>query len=68
MIQQNISGRLTDTARTRDRYLIRGVPSTAVKHGHSALTVLRDAMTGHPCYPPAWTTTRRHPTDHNRRE
>jgi transposase len=50
--QQNISGRLTSTDRTQDRYTIRGYASTAVKHGHNALTALRDAITGHPWMPP----------------
>ncbi|MFD0508104.1 transposase [Streptomyces chiangmaiensis] len=31
-IQENISGRLTDLERAKDRYLIRGVLSTAAKH------------------------------------
>ena len=31
-IQENISGRLTDPDRAKDRYLIRGVLSTAIKH------------------------------------
>ena len=50
--QQNISGRLTSEARTRDRYRIRGVISTAAKHGLDQLTVIRDALTGRPWIPP----------------
>jgi hypothetical protein len=49
--QQNVSGRLTSEARTRDRYTIRGYISTAVKHGHNALTVLRDALLSRPWMP-----------------
>ena len=51
-VQQNTSGRLTSEDRTRDRYTIRGYVSTATKHGHDAITVLRDALTGHPWTPP----------------
>jgi len=43
--QQNVSGRLTSTDRTQDRYTIRGYLSTAAKHGHNMLTALRDAIT-----------------------
>ncbi|MDQ2791994.1 MAG: IS66 family transposase [Actinomycetota bacterium] len=50
-VQQNTSGRLTSEDRTRDRYTIRGYVSTAIKHGHDAITVLRDALTGHPWTP-----------------
>ena len=50
--QQNISGRLTSEARTRDRYRIRGVISTAAKHGLDQLTVIRDALVGRPWIPP----------------
>lgn len=50
--QQNTSGRLTSEARTRDRYRIRGVISTAAKHGLDQLTVIRDALTGRPWIPP----------------
>lgn len=50
-IQENISGRLTDP--DKDRYLIRGVLATAVKHTVNPLTVLRDAFTGHTWLPPA---------------
>lgn len=49
--QQNVSGRLTSEARTRDRYTIRGYISTAIKHGHNALTVLRDALLDRPWMP-----------------
>jgi transposase len=49
--QQNVSGRLTSEDRTRDRYTIRGYLSTAVKHGHNTLTVLRDALLGQPWMP-----------------
>lgn len=52
-IQENISGRLTDLDRAKDRYLIRGVLSTAVKHAVNPLTVLRDAFTGSAWLPPA---------------
>ena len=51
-VQQNTSGRLTSENRTRDRYTIRGYVSTAIKHGHDAITVLRDALTGNPWTPP----------------
>jgi transposase len=50
--QQNVSGRLTSTDRTQDRYTIRGYISTAIKHGHNALTAIRDAITGNPWTPP----------------
>jgi hypothetical protein len=49
--QQNVSGRLTSEDRTQDRYTIRGYISTAVKHGHNGLTVLRDALLGRPWIP-----------------
>lgn len=49
-------GRLTDVARTADRYLIRGVLSTAIKHTVNPLDVLRDAFTGRTWLPPAATT------------
>jgi transposase len=52
-IQENISGRLTDPDRAKDRYLIRGVLATAVKHAVNPLIVLRDAFTGHTWLPPA---------------
>ncbi|MGH3684706.1 MAG: IS66 family transposase [Pseudonocardiaceae bacterium] len=50
--QQNVSGRLTSEERTRDCYTIRGYVSTATKHGVNIISVLRDAMTGHPWMPP----------------
>ncbi|MGH3544774.1 MAG: IS66 family transposase [Mycobacteriales bacterium] len=50
--QQNTSGRLTSEERTQDRYTIGGYISTAAKHGHDALTVLRDTLTGRPWMPP----------------
>ena len=49
---QNTSGRLTSEARTRDRYRIRGVISTATKHGLDQLKVIRDALTGRAWIPP----------------
>ncbi|MGY4963877.1 IS66 family transposase [Streptomyces sp. 900105245] len=52
-IQENISGRLTHPGRAKDRYLIHGVLSTAVKHTVNPLTVLRDAFTGTTWLPPA---------------
>jgi hypothetical protein len=55
-IQEKISGRLTDEQRTKDRYRIRGVLSTAIKHAVNPLTVLRDAFTGKLWLPPAATT------------
>ena len=51
-IQQNISGRLTSEARTKDRYRIRGYLSTAAKHGQNLMNALRDAITGQPWTPP----------------
>jgi transposase len=50
-IQQKISGRLTSIKRTQDRYTILGYLSTAAKHGHDKITVLRDALTGRPWMP-----------------
>jgi transposase len=50
--QQKISGRLRSEDATRHRYAIRGYTSTAVKHGHSALTAIRDALAGNPWMPP----------------
>ena len=50
-IQQKISGRLTGTARTEDRYTILGYVSTAAKHGIDKITALRDALTGRPWMP-----------------
>ena len=52
-IQEKISGRLTDLQRAKDRYLIRGVLSTAAKHAVNPLGVLRDAFTGRTWLPPA---------------
>ncbi|MEU1598332.1 transposase, partial [Streptomyces sp. NPDC005708] len=52
-IQVNISGRLTDPGRAKDRYLIRGVLSTAAKHAVNPLGVLRNAFTGTTWLPPA---------------
>jgi transposase len=49
--QQNISGRLTSEATTRDRYRIRGVISTAAKHGLDQLKIIRDALVGKPWIP-----------------
>lgn len=51
-VQQNISGRLTSEQRTKDRYAIRGYLSTAAKHGHNVMAVLRDAISGRPWMPP----------------
>jgi hypothetical protein len=51
-LQQNISGRLTSEKRTQDRYTIRGYVSTATKHGHKPIDVLRDAIIGKPWMPP----------------
>jgi transposase len=50
--QQKISGRLRSEETTRHRYAIRGYLSTAAKHGADVLTVLRDAILGHPWMPP----------------
>jgi hypothetical protein len=50
-VQQNISGRLTSEKRTQDRYTIRGVLSTAAKHGLNMITVLRDALLDRPWIP-----------------
>jgi hypothetical protein len=51
-LQENISGRLTSTERTQDRYTILGVLSTAAKHGRDKLATLRDALLGRPWIPP----------------
>jgi transposase len=51
-IQQKISGRLTSEKTTADRYTIRGVLSTAAKHGANQMTILRDTLTGIPWLPP----------------
>jgi len=50
-IQQNISGRLTSEARTKDRYKILGYVSSAAKNGLNKMTVLRDALLGRPWIP-----------------
>jgi hypothetical protein len=50
--QQKISGRLRSEQATRHRYAIRGYISTAVKHGISAFTALRGALTGNAWMPP----------------
>lgn len=50
-VQQNVSGRLTSEKRTQDRYTIRGVLSTAAKHGLNMITVLGDALRGRPWMP-----------------
>jgi hypothetical protein len=52
-IQEKISGRLTDVRRTQERYTIRGVLSTATKHGQNAIGVLRDMFCGRLWTPPA---------------
>ncbi|MET8538802.1 IS66 family transposase, partial [Streptomyces sp. NPDC005065] len=54
-IQEKISGRLPHLDRAKDRYLIRGVLSTAIKHAVNPVTVLRDAFTGMFWLPPAAT-------------
>jgi hypothetical protein len=51
-VQQKISGRLTSEKRTQDRYRIRGYLSTAAKHGHNMIDVLRDALLSQPWTPP----------------
>jgi hypothetical protein len=50
-LQEKISGRLTSDQRTRDRYAILGVISTAAKHGRDKLATLRDALLGRPWMP-----------------
>jgi hypothetical protein len=50
--QEKISGRLRSADTTSHRYAIRGYTSTATKHRTSALTALRDALTGSPWTPP----------------
>jgi transposase len=50
-VQQNVSGRLTSEKRTQDRYTIRGVLSTAAKHGLNMITILSDALRGRPWMP-----------------
>jgi transposase len=49
---QKVSGRLRSEQATRHRYAIPGYISTAAKHGISALTALRDALTGNAWMPP----------------
>jgi transposase len=56
-IQQNSSGRLTSTERTKDRYTILGYLNTAAKHGQAKMTALRDAVLTRP-----WTPARPAPT------
>ncbi|MGH3688039.1 MAG: hypothetical protein ACRDRU_15535 [Pseudonocardiaceae bacterium] len=41
----------------RDRYTIRGYVSTAIKHGHDTIAVLRDALTANPWIPALPTPT-----------
>ena len=55
-VQEKISGRLTSEERTKDRYLIRGILSTATKHLVNPLAALHDAFTGTTWLPPAATT------------
>ena len=50
--QQKVSGRLRSEKTTRHRYAIRGYASTAIKHGHDAFAVIRDALAGNPWIPP----------------
>ena len=50
-IQQNTSGRLTSTDRTKDRYTILGYLNTAAKHGQAKMTALRDAVLHRPWTP-----------------
>jgi len=50
--QQRIFGRLRSEQATRHRYAIRGFISTATKHGISAFTALRGALTGNIWMPP----------------
>jgi transposase len=51
-IQEKISGRLTSIDRAKDRYRIRGVLSTAIKHAVQPMTVLADAFRGKTWLPP----------------
>jgi len=51
--QQKISGRLPSRTTTRDRLAIRSYLSTAIKHGHDALTTLRQVFLADPWIPPA---------------
>ena len=50
--QQKNSGRLRSETATRNRYAIRGYASTTIKHGHDALTAIRDSLAGNPWMPP----------------
>ena len=50
-IQQNTSGRLTSTDRTKDRYTILGYLNTAAKHGQAKMTARRDAVLHRPWTP-----------------
>jgi len=50
--QQKISGRLTSPTTTQHRLTIRSYLSTALKHGHDAITTLRQAIHGNPWIPP----------------
>jgi hypothetical protein len=50
-LQEKISGRLTSEERTRNRYTILGVVSTAAKHGRDKLATLHDALLGRPWMP-----------------
>lgn len=54
-IQEKISGRLTSEHRTKDRYRIRGVLATAIKHLVNPMTVLCDAFQDKIWLPPAAT-------------
>ena len=53
--QQKISGRLTSTDVTTNRYAIAGYISTVKKHGADVMTAIRNALSGRPWTPPAWT-------------
>ena len=55
--KQKISGRLRPEQGTRHRYANRGYLSTAAKHGISAFTALRDALTANPWMPPISAST-----------
>ncbi|MBQ0906107.1 hypothetical protein [Micromonospora sp. U21] len=54
-LQQTISGWLTSEDVTADRYATAGYISTAKKHDADVMTAIRDALTGRPWTPPAWT-------------
>jgi hypothetical protein len=64
--QEKISGRLTDLDRSKDRHLIRGVLSTAVKHDVNPVTVLRAMFTGTIWLPPAGPSPPDHPAPPSR--